>query len=99
MCLAYQPKAFSDIKAASRIWRDLSKDCDIDCMKLGTSWSLVYCLNGFLLLVILLNLVCVLVGAFKAVFRIIGGLCACILSGAHLTILMMTAFIRFSKKS
>ena len=69
---------------------ELSMDyeCDEDCLKAGTRWSHVYIANGLILVCIILNFVCVAVGAYKGIVRVIAALFSLCLCIPHLGIII-----------
>lgn len=73
-------------------------DCSKDkkCLYKGSQWSTIYLANGILLLLIALNMICVGVGSYKAMPRLIGAWVAQILCCAHFAIIIVTAVFRFS---
>jgi hypothetical protein len=64
--------------------------------KAGTMWSVAFAFNGFLFVAILVNFLCVCAGAYKAIFRMLGALCACCLCCVHLIAIIVTAITRFN---
>ena len=78
---------------------EINKECDDDCKKVGTQWSVVYTMMGSLMVLLIVNMIIDCVGAYKATARLIGGLCGCCLCCVHLAFIIVTAVIRFSKKS
>ena len=55
-------------------------------------------MNGMLMVLLLLNLCCACVGAYKASFRILGAICGYCLCCLHLVVLIITPALRFSKR-
>jgi len=53
-------------------------------------------MNGILLLLIVLNMICIGVGAYKPVLRFIGAWTASVLCLAHFIIIIISFAIRFS---
>ena len=96
-----QAKYISDTTEYRKQQEELAKfsECDEDCRKAGTQWSVVYTMQGSLMVLLLVNMIIVAVGAYKAPARLIGGLCGCCLCCIHLIWIIVTAVIRFSKKS
>lgn len=60
------------------------------------NWSTIYILNGILLLCIMLNMVCVAIGAYKPMLRMIGAWCGNCLCCIQLIFVILTAAWRFS---
>ena len=90
-----------DSKDAQELLKEINSNsvCDEDCKKVGTQWSVVYTMMGSLMVLLIVNMIIVCVGAYKATARLIGGLCGCCLCCVHLAFIIVTAVIRFSKKS
>ena len=51
------------------------------------------------MVLLIINMIIVAVGAYKAPARLVGGLCGCCLCCLHLIWIIVTAVIRFSAKS
>lgn len=56
-------------------------------------------MQGSLMVLLIINMIIVGVGAYKAPARLVGGLCGCCLCCLHLIWIIVTAVIRFSAKS
>ena len=69
--------------------------CDEDCLKAGSRWSHVYITNGMILVCIILNFVCVAVGAYKGMLRVIAALFSLCLCIPHFAIIIATGVYRF----
>lgn len=87
---------WTDPEEALSLRNEIAVDCDADCQKLGSRWSVIFILNGILLLLVLLNMCCVGVGAYVPIFRCLGACCAPWCCCAHFAIIVMTGVFRFS---
>jgi len=96
-----QGKVISDTDEYKKQQEKISylSECDEDCRKAGTQWSVVYTMQGSLMVLLIINMIIVAVGAYKAPARLVGGLCGCCLCCIHLIWIIVTAVIRFSAKS
>ena len=65
----------------------------------GSRWSSIYSMNGLLMLLMLLNMCCVCVGAWKATFRMLGALCGSLLCCLHCIVLIIFPVYRLSIRS
>ena len=88
--------AYTDKEKAAELMMDIAISYAGEDYKAGTMWSVAFAFNGFLMLAILLNFVCVCLGAYKAIFRMIGALCACCICCVHLIAIIVTAITRFN---
>ena len=69
-------------------------DCDRDCRDTGTRFSHVLISNGVLMMLIMVNFICVGIGNFYTVCRMVGALTALCLAFTHFIILLATAVYR-----
>ena len=67
---------YTDGEEAWKIWKDEAADCDEDCLKAGSKWSVTMLLNAIGMAWAILQLTCVAIGAKKAAFRLLGACCA-----------------------
>jgi len=87
---------FSDTTLALEYKQEIAtSDCDSDCLEMGTKWSIIYSLNGSTLLLIAMNMILMIFGAFRFWPRMIGACCNCLLSCIHLAAIITTAVFRF----
>ena len=70
-------------------------NCDSDCLGDGTKWSVLYSMNGFTLLLLALDMIFVVFGAFYFWPRVLGACFNCLLSCAHFGAIITTAVFRF----
>merc|ERR1719230_2489913 len=70
-------------------------DQDEDCAKLGTQWSALYLFNGLLYLCLMGNMICVGIGTWKAMARMLGAACALPCWCFNFAMLMVTATYRY----
>ena len=87
---------YTDKEKAAELMVDIAISYAGEDYKAGTMWSAAYAFNGFLMLAIVVNFLCVCAGAYKAIFRMIGSLCACCLCCVHLIAIIVTAITRFN---
>ena len=87
---------FSDDAEAAKLAIDIAKDCDADCLKLGSRWSHVYASMGTIMLIVLLTTICVCVGAYKPALRCIASCCMTCLCCAHFCTFIAVAVYRFN---
>ena len=96
-CVVAPGYMYTDVVEAAKIGLDILP-CDWECVRVGTSWSSVYAMNGTLMLFLLLNMCCVCIGAYVYILRMIGaicGLCCCCL---HFIFILVTPVLRFQPK-
>ena len=86
---------YTDMEKANELRADIALSYDAD-YKAGTMWSVAFAFNGFLFVAIFVNFICVCAGAYKAIFRMLGALCACCLCCVHLIAIIVTAITRFN---
>ena len=87
---------FNNLENAEEL-AQAAKDCllDKDCRDKGSSWSHVFLSNGLLMVCFALNMLCIGLGAFKPLIRVIGaGFLTC-LCFSHIAILISTVVYRF----
>ncbi len=86
---------FSDDKEAADLLADLGKDCDSDCTKAGSQWSVAFVLNAIVCTLIITNMICVCVGSRVPISRLIASCCACCICCFHVATIIVTAVFRF----
>ena len=81
--------------------RELQRSCRVgsDCQKEGTLWSVIFMLNGILMLLIVVKQLFVCVGVYVAACRMIAGCWAIYLWCPYFAALIVTPVFRFSDKS
>ena len=75
--------------------RDLNEDCDAECWKKGSRWSLVYLLNALVVLLLMISMVLICIGTRHPKLRIISSYLASIICLFHSVVLILTAVFRF----
>lgn len=70
-------------------------DMDEDCIKRGTQWSTLFVVNGILYICLMINMICVGIGAWKAWARLFGAVCAFPMWCFNFAMLIVTATFRF----
>ena len=87
---------FKDTNLALKYMNEIIEGgCGSDCLQMGSKWSIIYSLNGSTLLLVALNMILNIFGAFLFWPRIIGGVCNCFLSCVHFAAIIATAVFRF----
>lgn len=86
---------FSDENEATALAVTLALDCDADCAKKGSEWSVAFLANAVIIMLIAFNMICACVGTKKAIARVIASVFACCVCCAHFGIIITTAVFRF----
>lgn len=90
---------YTDTAEAAELQKSIQEDCDEECMKGGTGWSVIYALNGAICMAIVLKQIIACFGAFIACFRYLGLCVGCLLCWFYLAAVIVTPVIRFSDQS
>ena len=91
-------KVFRDEDLATKLKIDIGVDCNADCLKEGTKWSLIYTFNGVVLILLCFSYLLVAFGAFVFHARVIGACLNCWLGFVHFPAILVTAVYRFNSK-
>ena len=78
--------------------KDLESDCGADCQKSGTRWTLVYWLNGIVLLMLSTTYIVFTFGACLFWARFMGACINFFVSCIHIYAILMTAVFRLNIK-
>ena len=89
---------FVDLDWAKELKEAIEADCDADCQKEGTRWSLVFQFNGITLALLALTYLLLALGARFFTVRIIGACMNCFLTCVHFAAIVTTAVYRFNAK-
>ena len=73
-----------------------SCDGDADCMLSGSKWSVLFIVNGLLMLFLMFNMVCVGFGTKMPACRVTGAIVGGILGLVNFAMIVTTAVYRFS---
>ena len=72
-----------------------SINCDLDCQKSGSKWSVFYNFNGAIYMLIAFNAVFMILSIYKIWIRMIGTCCNCVLGCINMAAIITTAAFRF----
>ena len=86
----------TDVALAEVLVDEITQNCDDDCVKKGTNWTAVYWANGILLLVLILNMSCIMLGTVQPWFNFFGVTLAPCICLAHFIIIIVTGVARYS---
>ena len=86
---------YSDDEAAAEYLLELRDDCDADCQKAGSRWSHIFASMGVIMLLVFLATICVCIGAYKPMLRVIAACCMTCLCCAHFCTWIAVAVYRF----
>ena len=89
---------FVDLDRAKYLQDLIKTDCDADCMKEGTRWSLIFLFNGLTMALLSFTYLLIAIGSRYFTTRIIGACLNCFLSCVHFATIVTTAIYRFNTK-
>ena len=76
----------------------LYKDCDADCCKTGTQWSLIYILNGTILSLLFITYILFTIGSHVFCTRVIAAWLNQFLGCANFVVIILTGVLRYGDK-
>ena len=88
-------RLWSDSEEANSIMRDLEEDCDAECWKKGSRWSIVYLLNALVIFFLMISMIFICLGTKYPRFRVISSYLATLICLFHSVVLILTAVFRF----
>ena len=89
---------FYDTLLEEKLRAELQADCDSDCLKIGTRWSLIYTLNSIVLSLLCLTYILFAIGSKVFATRLIAACLNQILALAHFAVIITTVMLRISLK-
>ena len=87
---------YTDTDKAMKLMNQLYANCDKDCYFKGSSWSLIFLMNGLLLMFLCCNMVCLCFGSRVAICRVVASACGAFLFLYHFGAILLTGVYRFS---
>ena len=89
---------YHDTEYADQLFKDIKKNgCDDDCYKNGCRWSIIFKLCGVTTIMIAVNFILVIVGAYEAHSRICGICCNLVLGCLSMAAIITAMVFRYDK--
>uniref|UniRef100_A0A7S3MM68 Uncharacterized protein n=1 Tax=Favella ehrenbergii TaxID=182087 RepID=A0A7S3MM68_9SPIT len=94
--VAFEHGPFSDPHHAKELRHKIRETYSKEDMKTGTRWTMVYAFSGTLLVLVGLNGIAMMLGAWSLKARALGGCCCCLLGLLNFVSIIVTAVCRFN---
>ena len=87
---------FSDTAAANALIRDIEAECDEDCMKKGSRWSVLFFVDGLVMFGYSVGFVCMICAMKVPVVRLATSACACCMCLTQFGTIITIGVFRFN---
>ena len=94
--VAFEKGPFTDEKCAKHLRHEIMETFSHEEMKAGNRWTMVYGFSGVVLLLVALNGIALIIGAWSMKARIGGACCGCIFAFFNLVSIIVTGVCRFN---